>query len=102
MNARERLTATVQEANPRSTAGMHIRRARYVNITIADLMAVCQENPDHPQARVYMQACGSIDATSRGRVSVDAVDLQALLESRTSSLVMSKEGGRVVERKTLS
>lgn len=102
MNARERLTATVQEVDPRPTAGMHIRKARYVSITVADLMAVCQENPNHPQARVYMQACSSVDAASRGRVSVDAVDLQALLESRMSSLVMSKEKGRIVERKTLS
>jgi hypothetical protein len=102
MSARDRLLSTVQNIEPNQTAGMHVRRARYVRISVADLMDVCQESPDHPQARVYMQACSSVDAANRGMVSVDAVDLQALLESRTSSLVMSKEDGRIVERKALS
>lgn len=102
---RERLSQAVSHSSTPVRAGMNIRRASYSRVSVEDLMRLCQDKPDHPQARVYMRACNTDDARTVGTVVVNSVDLKALLEGRESALVMSRimdnNVSRVLERKVL-
>lgn len=98
-NVRQKLTTLLSGGN-QAAHGMHTTRGKYVKVSIADLAAICQENPSHPVAKVFLQSCQ--DAGFGEHRLVDAIDLQAVMEDRESKTVMHKEGDRIVETKVLS
>ena len=97
-DVRKKLTALLGGDN-QTSGGMHVTRGRYMEVSAKDLTAICQENPDHPISKVFLQACQ--DSEVGERRFVDAVDLQAVIEDRESKTVMHKEAGRIVETKVL-
>lgn len=99
---RSRLTAVLNDQP--TNRGLHVSTGRYVKVRAGDLIKLCEETPDHPQAKVFLRACGDPLVSADTEVAIHAIDLQAVLERREVRLVCVPPRGptdRVLEVKTL-
>lgn len=99
--AKDRLRSAIQNV-PENT-GLDVRKAHYVSVSVQDLIEVANKSPNHPQAVAYLKALQNVSSDGyKGKVVIDAIDLQALLEDRQSVEVYEKQGKRVVRKKILN
>lgn len=79
--------------------GMSVHTAKGMKVTASEIRAACEANPEHPVAKIYGKAAK--DRPDDYLLSVEVVDLQALLENREVTTEGGIEGGVKVTRKKL-
>jgi len=106
-NLRER-SASRQESDPIEEAPtMILNKAQVIEVTLQELEAACEANPDHSVAQVYALACSRMKkagAKPTFLMSIDNTDLQALLGNQevVQVVFIDEDGNRVLEKQLLS
>lgn len=101
---KKKLSETPEEgASPVSNLEVHSNAV--VDVTVRELLAACEANPDHEVAKVYKKAARRFRLPNNkpdldAPLHVDKVDLQALLDNKEveieSSTATDEEGDPVV------